>query len=340
MEDLEKKDRLVDRLVKENRIEAAVKLLFELTVAAAAEKNFSRAESLRNRLLEVDPLALTEITRSADIIEAEKSKLLDQNHLRVWKKLYDTLTTEETHALFFAMKHAEYSPGTTVYEQGAKNANLYFVDQGRLKMVCRTQDKNQEILIKTLGPGEFSGDDVFFSTTAFNSVSLIAESPAKLKILNNSVLKDWSTGFPGLNPKLTDHCLRAGLIHDLIRDMNINRRKQKRIEIPGIGVFQFQKSTGEVLGNPFKGTLSDISPGGLSFYMRVSKKETVRLLLGRKLSMKFKLPTKAGDVHVERTGDIIGLREDDFQDYSIHTRFDKELEPGLIESIPTVEKEK
>jgi hypothetical protein len=143
-----------------------------------------------------------------------------------------------------------------------------------------------------------------------------------------------------LNSKLTDHCIRSGLIHDIIKDMKINRRKQNRIEISGTGVFQFQKKTGETLGDPFRGTLSDISTGGLCFFMRISKRETTRLLLGRKLGMKFKLPTKQGETLIQRTGYIIGLREDDFQDYSIHTRFDEELSSDLIESIQTGEKEK
>ena len=331
MDDFGKKEQLVDGYIQENNVEAAVKLLFDLILAAAKGHDFIKAEALREKLLEVDPLALTEITKSGDIIEEEKSKLLDQNHLSAWSKLYDILTTEETHALFFSTKPAEYKTDDTVYGQGEKNINLYLIDRGHLKMVYRTNIR--EILVKKLGPGDFSGDDTFFSTTAANSVSLIAGSDVKLRILPNTVLKDWGTHYPGLNSKLLDHCLKAGLVHDTIKNMNINRRTQKRIEISGIGVFQFLKKSGETLGDPFKGNLVDISVGGMSFLMRISKRETARLLLGRKINMKFQVKTGQDPLKIRQAGTIIGLREDAFQDYSIHTKFDILLDQNIIEKI-------
>ena len=331
MDDLEKKEQIVDQHIASNNTEDAVKLLYELIVACARAKDIAKAETLRDKLLEVDPLALTEITKSADIIDEEKTKLLDPSHLKVWANLYDTLTMEETHALFFATKPAEYKEGDAVFEQGQKNHRLYFIDQGNLRMVYRM--KGEVLLVKKIGPGDFAGDDTFFSTSLSNSVSLLAASDVKLRILGNEVLKDWGTRYPGLTPKLLDHCLKAGIIHDVIKNMKIDRRTQNRVNISGTGQFQFIKKSGENLGAPFKGSLVDISAGGLAFMMRISKRETARLLLGRKIELTMQIPTDTAPVKIEGTGTIIGVREDDFQDYSIHTKFDKEIDKDLIKTI-------
>ena len=331
MSDFEKKEQLVDHYITSNNTEEAVRLLYELIITSAKAQAIMKAEALREKLLEVAPLALTEITKSADIIEEEKTKLMDQSHLKAWAALYDTLTTEETHALFFATKQAEFKKGDTVFEQGEKNNRLYLIDKGNLRMVY--QIKGQVFLVKKLSPGDFAGDDTFFSTTVSNSVSLLTESDVKLRILGNEVLKEWGTRYPGLTPKLLDHCLKAGIIHDVIKDMKIDRRSQKRIDMSGIGQFQFIKKTGENLGAPFKGSLSDISLGGLCFIMRISKRETARLLLGRKIGIKIQSPKDPNPIIIELVGTIIGVREDNFQDYSIHTIFDKELDENTLKTI-------
>ena len=331
MEDNEKKEQLVDHYIKEKQVEDAVKLLFDLIVSHAKAQNVIKAEALRDKLFEVDPMALTEITKSGDIIEEEKTKMMDPDHLDTWAQLYDTLTTEENHALFFTMKTAEYNEGDTVYEQGAKNANLYFIDKGQLKMVYRKDE--EEFLIKEIGPADYSGDDVFFSTTIANSVSLIAESDVKLRILHNKELKGWSASHPGLYSRILDHCLKGGMVNDVFKEKKIERRTQKRVEISGNGQFQFLKKSGETLGDPFKGTLSDISIEGVCFFMRISKRETARLLLGRRVNMKIQIQTDQDKLKLDEVGTIVGVCEDAFQDYSIHVEFEKEQGDDLIEYI-------
>ncbi|MFO7963081.1 MAG: cyclic nucleotide-binding domain-containing protein [Desulfobacterales bacterium] len=325
----EENERLVERYMQENNIEAAVNLLFDLIVSSAGSGNISKAKILREKLLEVAPLALTEITKAADIIEEEESKLLDPAHLSTWSKLYSTLTTEETHALFFAMEPAEYKEGETVYVQGEKNARLYFIDRGRLKRVYRKEE--EDFLVNEFGPGDLSGKDSFFSITNANAASLIAVSGVKLRILHNKVLKEWGTIHPGLFSKLHDFCTRAGKTDDVFTKLNIDRKMQKRFEISVNGKFQLLKNTGEPLGDPFKGTLSDISSGGLCFFMRVSRRETARLLVDRKIKMEIQIPTKQGVLNIEKNGIIVGVHEYAFQDYSIHVKFDQELGKNITD---------
>ena len=74
MDELSHQEELIDQYVKENNKEAAVKLLFDLIVSYAKKKNFEKAETLREKLFEVDSMALNEIIKSGDIIEEEKTE--------------------------------------------------------------------------------------------------------------------------------------------------------------------------------------------------------------------------------------------------------------------------
>ena len=70
----------VEQFIASGDTDAAVKLLYEMIIENARAKNFMEAEKLRERLLEVDSMALNEIISSAEIIEEEKTQSLDSIH--------------------------------------------------------------------------------------------------------------------------------------------------------------------------------------------------------------------------------------------------------------------
>ncbi|MBW2609188.1 MAG: cyclic nucleotide-binding domain-containing protein [Deltaproteobacteria bacterium] len=331
MSDLSQQESLIDKYIKEDNKEAAVKLLFDLIVSHAKKKDFTKAEALRDRLYEVDSMALNEIIKSSDIIEQEKSESIDQDHRDIWSKLYDTLSTEEANALYFAMKEGAYDPDQAVFEEGDPDKNLYFINKGELKMIY-TKDDN-EVLLKNLGPGDIAGEDPFFSNTAFSTVSLITLSGVTLNFLDKDVLIKWRDKFSGLEPKLHDYCSKLGMVHDLLDGKNLDRRIQKRVNISGRATIQLFNPSGGPSGKAFVGTLSDISVGGLSFFIKISKKETARLLLGRKLNIKFILQLKDAQQKTDLNGTVVGVRYHTFADHSIHIKFDKQLSEKFIEGV-------
>ena len=76
MEDVVSQEKLLKNYIKEGKKELAVKLLFELIVKHARANHFSKADILREKLFEVDSMALTEIVKSAEInMRARKSGL-------------------------------------------------------------------------------------------------------------------------------------------------------------------------------------------------------------------------------------------------------------------------
>ena len=161
MENIAEKQGLVKNYLDQGNREAAIKLLFELVVTCAKEKNFEAAEAMRSRIFEVDAMALGEIIRSGEIIEEEKSQTIDRGHRETWAKLYDSLSVEEANALYFGLTKATYQARETIFQQGEWKPRLYFINSGQAKIVYFQDDR--EVFLKAVQPGQFAGEDTFFS---------------------------------------------------------------------------------------------------------------------------------------------------------------------------------
>jgi len=95
MEAVVSQEKLLEKYLKENKKALAVKLLFDLIATHARANHFSKADALREKLFEVDPMALHEIVKSAEIIEIAKIAAVDQVHRQVWSHLYAKLTKKK-----------------------------------------------------------------------------------------------------------------------------------------------------------------------------------------------------------------------------------------------------
>ncbi|MCP4624719.1 MAG: cyclic nucleotide-binding domain-containing protein, partial [bacterium] len=222
MVDVIEQDKLIDRYLEENNGEAAVQLLVELIFQNARERDFDRAEYLRDKLLEVDSMAVNEIVKTGEVIEAEKRAAIEKDHLDIWADFYENLTPEEINALFYSMKCVKHPANHMIYKQGEMQSCLYFINKGRLKMFYRHEEKAS--LLKTLGPGDVFGEDTFFFSEAFCSTSVITDSPVKLYVLLKDELDQLYAISPGLESKLNGYCSSLESVADLIKAKNLERR--------------------------------------------------------------------------------------------------------------------
>jgi hypothetical protein len=330
VEELGNQEALVDQYTEQNNSHAAVELLFELIVSRAKAKDFAKARALWKRLAEVDPMALTEITKSGEIIEEEQRGAIDQGHLDIWSALYSTLTTEETNALYYAMKDEKYDPDQPIFRQGDRDTHLYFIDSGRVKMIG--SQKGMEILVNTLGPGNIVGADTFFADTVCTT-SLVTLSEVRLHVVDKVVLTEWQEVCPSLEPKLHHYCLKFQTVDRILKEKGLNRRSHRRVSMSGRGVFQVLNVAGDPVGKAFTGSLSDISVGGMSFFLKISKKETGRLLLGRTLHVRLTLPPGASQQKIDTNGTVVAVRSHPFEDHSVHIKFDQMLSEQIVEEV-------
>lgn len=322
---------LVDEYVRQKNIPEAVKLLYKMTIRFAREKNFAKAEELRERLFTVDPMALGEIVRTGDVIEEEKRNAVLTDYLNIWANLYDQLTAEEANSLFYSVKPRTFPTDHTLIAQHQKNSTLYFINRGQIKVVY-AQDNN-EVFLKMLGAGDLAGEDTFFSISV-STVSLITMSQVKVGCLDRDTLKHLEEKHPGLEDKLRAFCAIGGGINALVTKKGLERRQQTRISLAGKTMVHLLDLQGKPIGKPFKGTILDISTGGISFSIKTANRQTTRLLLGRKLLMNIGIQTRTAPIELRGMGTIIGAKERKDDRFSLHLKFDNPImESKMIEIV-------
>ncbi|MFC1839637.1 cyclic nucleotide-binding domain-containing protein [Thermodesulfobacteriota bacterium] len=319
----------VDKYVNEGDTETAVKLLFDMVVEYTGKKDFENADLLRDKLMEVNPMALTEIVKSGEVIDEARSEAIDPDRLKAWSEIYDKLNDSETQTLYFAMKPAEYDAGKTVFNQGELDSRLYFINSGMIKLIFKKDD--EEILIKELETGDIFGQETFFAMTVC-TVSAVTATRAELEYLEKDTVTKWEKDIPGLIQKINDHCLKLEKASEILNKKGENRRTHERVNISGQISIQTLDSTGSPAGEPTKGSLADISMGGISFFVKTSKERAEKIFLDQKVNVKFSV--KAGDSkqEMDQKGVAVAVLTH-LYDYSVHIKFDNLLDEKTFEDI-------
>lgn len=323
MEDLDQLEAQAEQYAREGDTRAAVKCFFHLVSRHARAKNFPKAEAMRERLMAVDDMALTEIIQSAEMIEAEKSGAIDPDYLELFKGLYGQLTEEETNALYFAQQPLDLEAGNVLYRQGDVNSRLFFVHRGQLKLYFSREGKDS--LITTLEPGDIAGQDSFFGTTTCTT-SLAVQSRAGLQVIESAHLTEWKDTLPSLEAKLREFCQTRD-VAKLVTTKGLERRQSRRIKVEGPIVAQLTDASKGLLGKPFRGDMADISNTGLSFYIKATDK-SARMLLGRQLKVKSTLVAGGKRQTLERNGTTVAVTPLFFGEFAIHLKFDHPLKSG------------
>jgi len=330
--DISDLEKLIDQYVEQGDQENAAKLLLETITKFAKEKNFTKAEELREKLYEAAPMALKEIVRSGEIIETEKSRILDKNYLEIWARLFNTLTTDETNTLYFAMKTKAFKAGQPVFEQGQLDSRMYFIKKGRFQMVYHDRFGLKEAVLKELTPGDIANDEAFFSFTVCTT-SLIAVTDAEVFFLEKNILTEWEKKQPGIENKLRVFSRLFEKVSDLIQKSGLQLRGHKRVKISRNAIVQPLDNSGKPLKSPYKVSLFDISAGGVSYGFKLNKKEDASHLLDSWINIQTVYQNPTGKHKINRNGKIVAVHLQPFGESSVHVQFEELLAEQIIIDI-------
>jgi predicted Zn finger-like uncharacterized protein len=330
---LSKPEQLVEQYIKQDNQEAAAELLFELIVKHAREKNFNKAESLRDKLYEAAPLALNHIVKSSEIIEEEKNQSIDQNHLNIWSDLYDRLEPGESSELYYSMKAGTFKAGQAVFKQGDINANLYFLQSGQFNLARYDPKVREEKILTELKAGDVANVEPFFSFTVCTT-SLTVNRESELTYLEKDILTKWKDMFPGLEPKLNSFChSQKNLVSDLVKKTGAGLRAHERFIVSIKAMVQLLDNAGKPVHKPFKITVFDISAGGFSFGLKINKKEQATHYLGHHLYMQMIYQAAGVKQKISQKGRIVAVHLQPFGESSIHVQYQNPLDEKIVAII-------
>ncbi len=321
----------VYKLLQQDKVGSAKKVLLELVEKTAQLKRFNDADALRSRLIEIDGLALSEIIRAAEIIEDARVNAVDQDHILIWASLYDIFSTSEFNAFYYALEHKTYPTDTVIVKQGESQDSLFFVNNGRVKLYFKEGDR--EVFVETIGQGKVLGGTSFFddSIWTINGASMGA---VDVSTLPKTVLDDWKEDFPALEGKIQEYCLRTDQLNEFFASSGNERRVHTRYPMEGAIYTTLLDNTGNLTDTNIPGECSDISIGGLSFLSNIKNRKQARTLLGRQVSVFFK--TEDGEViQPNISGTVVAVHNLHAMHLgrSVHIEFDGVIEPEKVTDL-------
>jgi len=294
------------------------------------EKNIPLAETLREQLLTEYPMALTEIIKSAELIDEAKAEGIDKHHQATWEKLYATLSIEEKNCLYYSLKKAVIPPGKVILAQGALNTRLFFIDSGQVTIYFIKQNKKNQIA--QLGKGDILGEYTF-TTISLCSATAVSQSEVHVRYLDSKSTDDWENTQPGLYDKLTDFCIRFGQVNEIISRKKLEKRTYTRYPAEGRVTATLLTKEGQRTETSFRGALSDLSVAGTCFLIKCSKKAIARALLARQLLLAFSFEQNDKKITFSTVGKVIAISFHLYNDYSVHIHFNKHLKEELIQQV-------
>ncbi len=324
----EKEAAILRKAAKGSKKEAKQEL-YDLVISCAKNKDFSNAERLRERIYEIDPMALTEIIRSGEFIEKEKTGAISPNQLETWAELLEKLDSSEFSAIYHELEERTFASEEIIVRQGDQNDELFFINQGSIK-VSYSKD-GRDIFVSTLLRGQIVGENFF--DASFWTVTLTALTPVNVSVLKSESFHRWQEAYPGLENKLWSFYTKCNTTCALLKKKRLDRRQYERTHLSRKIQIQLIDTNGKPIGRGFRGELADISLGGLSYLIRISKKENTRLLLGR--TMRITIPIADDPGHLLLEGLAIGVQP--FQllesDFSVHLKFPEVIDHDILQKI-------
>jgi CRP/FNR family transcriptional regulator, cyclic AMP receptor protein len=318
-DDLAFQQKQVEVLIAKNQKDDALQLLFDLIVKQAQAGNFKKAETLRTRLIEIDEMALNQIIKAAEVIEAEKTSAIDPEHLKRWAELYNQLTVEETNALYHSLEEINCPPEGIICQQGKPQTHLYFLESGEVELAFHTPEQSNPLA--RIEGGSLFGYDTFFIISV-NTLTSTAQGEVVLKGLPQAKRNELTAAFPGLVSKLEDFCLRLKQPVAWLKAEALDRRTPERMKEQRKMQIQLIDKAREPVGKAIRADLIDYSQGGVSFYVKLPKHEAAEKLLHRRLWVRSREEVAPLEGKIDQIGTIRAVIFDLNNDYSIHLRFD------------------
>lgn len=295
---------------------------------AVQAKNFQEAESLREALIEVAPMAISEVIKVSELIEDAMTLAIDKEHVAAWPDLYEPLSQEEKNCLFYSMKSYQMSASRALLQYGALNNRLFFIEKGTVVVAMPQEGSKKLKVIAQLGSGDVLGE-YSFATLALCSATAVTKTPVQLRCLEGKMAESWSEKHPGLYEKVLDFCRNHGQIDQITERKELEVHPNPRYSVEGRVKATLLNKSGQDAGLFFNGEVGEVSRSGCSFAIHCNQKETIRKLLTQSFSLDFNCTNKDKDVVFSSVGRVVRVSVLLHDDYLLHIGFHAHLSKEL-----------
>ena len=306
------------------------KELAERIIALAHKGSIVEAEALRSQLMEVAPMAIEHIVATAEIIEEEKTKRLDPEHLAAWSELYETLNEEDTNQLFYSLKQARVDAGKLLLAQGKPNSRLFFIEEGNVTLFYRQKEKN--LVAGNLERGSILGEDSFFGISLC-PFSAATKTDCTMRYLTRKQAEGWRQDKPQLYGILAEYCQRIGIGEMTAEQKSSGRREFRRYPVSGSAVMHVLDKDLNKTAVYFRGELNDMSRSGVCFSIHCSRQDMARALLMKNIAIAIEFDDRPDETFTVG-GTIVKLSYRLHSDYHVHVKLSEIITIERFKTFP------
>lgn len=319
-----------DHSAEKEQAQAVKRISTEIKIAIEAE-DFEAAEKLRDKFIEIDPMAIGEAIKISELIENEMSAAIDKEHLAIWPELYDQLTIEERNCLFHSMKKYSLPEKKMLLKYGSLNNRLFFIEKGKVT-VAIPQGGNKCKVLAQLGRGDILGEYTF-ATIALCSATAVTKTTVQLRCLEGKKAESWEEKHPGLCDKVLEYCKKYGRVNLILERKEQESHSYPRYSVQGRVKALLLDKNGQETEVIFNGELEEISRSGTSFSIHCNKRAIVKQLLKRSFSLSFVCGEKGKEISFSSVGRVVRVSLLLYNDYLLHVGFLASLPEELDEQL-------
>ena len=324
--------RLIKQHIREQNEEALIRTFCVSIEKYARQKKFTIAGKLREKLIELVPMALTEIVQTGEIIEREKSQALDPERMKPFADLYRQLSESEAIALFSALIHMEVPSNKPVFEQCQFDNRLYFIQSGRFILGYFDIAIRQHIDCAIIQKGDVVGSDAFFHLSC-HTTTLTPIEKSGISVLHKNDYNKIIREYPGISSKLKEFCIGRKKNFNIGKSESQARRQYKRYPVDMNGYFSMSKAHGGVSGLTTAMNVVDFSAGGLCLITRNMKPEAAAELHQSWISIFTTSKNGNSGKNIKITGKVVSVRQLPFDECAIHIQFKKPIPESVLKNI-------
>lgn len=319
----------IDGLVAEGRTDQVVDLLDRAVYGFIERKDYKHAKDCYNKIMAVNPLALSEIIRIGDFIERSAYDNIDSEHKTTWTELYRELPREVIVDFYTELEAVLLKPGEVLFRQRDINDRLFFIDSGNIGIYIETKFVKTPLTI--LRPGELVGIEGFlFNTYCSNTAQ--AESPTVLRALKVSDYQQWPSTFNILSGKINSMVEKQReRVSDIIKKTDIQRRRHERYT-PNHQVSV--KINFPAFNKNFQTELINVSLGGAEVLGHIDS-GLFRQLLGCETELNYATKKESNESVFNKSymAEVVNVVPKYNHNYSVHLQFKNLLESGELDSL-------
>lgn len=319
----------VDALVAEDRIDAAVDILDRAVYGFVERRDYWHAQDCYKKIMDVNPLALSEIIRVGDFIEKSVFEGISRDHMAAWRELYQGLSRDIAVAFYLSLREMVLKQGDIIYKQRDLNKRLFFIDSGSIGLYAEGHLGRTNMV--TLRTGQLVGVEGFLFNT-YCSGTAQAEGPAILRVLELNDYEQWPDTFMPLVQKIKNIANKQrDHVTEIIKKTAIQRRQYERYS-PNNRVY-VEMAVPE-FNKKFRSELLNVSFGGAATMGRLDP-ELFRELLGSLVELDF--ITKKQDMesvfNKSFVAEVVGVVPKVNGNYSVHLQFKDILDSKELNTL-------